>query len=286
MRAIVTTSAAVAAFGLLVLAGCAVTGSLRPQRQPSPPHPTAPADTSLMSDDDRARITALAAERAHVQVEDGYRIGPDDLLDIRIPDLLEAQAPAATRLAQSGGMIAVVAGAPVFEQGIRVNGQGEVSIPTLGMLHAEGLTATALEGEIGRRLKAAGILRAPQVSVQVAEYRSGVVAVIGSVERPGLYPLTRPGATLADLLWAAGGPSKDAGRVVEFVAARPTDAAPAGHPDVVPATPSTYSPVMAPPAPTRAVTRWLGQASIRWRPPARRHPLPSSEMESSCSRPA
>jgi polysaccharide export outer membrane protein len=57
------------------------------------------------------------------------------------------------------------------------------------------------------------------VSVQVAEYRSGVVAVIGSVERPGLYPVTRPHATIADLLWAAGGPSKDAGRVVEFVAA-------------------------------------------------------------------
>ena len=63
---------------------------------------------------------------------------------------------------------------------------------------------------------AAGILRAPQVSVQVAEYRSGVVAVMGSVERPGLYPVTRP-ATIADLIWAAGGPSKDAGRVVEFV---------------------------------------------------------------------
>src|SRR5438094_411681 len=29
-----------------------------------------------------------------------------------------------------------------------------------------------------------------------------VAAVVGSVERPGLYPLTRPGATIADLLWA------------------------------------------------------------------------------------
>ena len=55
-------------------------------------------------------------------------------------------------------------------------------------------------------------------------------AVIGSVERPGLYPLTRPRATIADLLWAAGGPSKEAGRVVEFVAG---DGPRAGTPMVV-----------------------------------------------------
>src|SRR5207247_2062125 len=43
--------------------------------------------------------------------------------------------------------------------------------------------------------------------------------VVGSVEKPGLYPLTRPRATLADLIWAAGGPGKDAGRVIQFVPA-------------------------------------------------------------------
>jgi protein involved in polysaccharide export with SLBB domain len=34
--------------------------------------------------------------------------------------------------------------------------------------------------------------------------------------RPGLYPVTRPGMTVADIIWLAGGPSKDAGRIVEF----------------------------------------------------------------------
>jgi len=74
------------------------------------------------------------------------------------------------------------------------------------------------------------------VSVQIVEYRSRVVAVIGSVERPGLYPLTRPRATLADMIWAAGGPAKEAGRVVEFAPAadsapsRAAEAAPASAP--------------------------------------------------------
>jgi polysaccharide export outer membrane protein len=267
----VTTSAA-AAFALVVTAGCSAT-PLHRKQQLIPPPGTAttartPSDGDLMGTGDRARIRALAAERARAPLADGYRIGPDDLLDIRIPDLLEAQAPAAGRLAQSdAAALPAVAGSPVFQQGIRVNGRGDLSLPMLGVVRAAGLTATALEGEIGRRLKAAGILRAPQVSVQIAEYRSGVVAVIGSVERPGLYPVTRPGATLADLIWAAGGPSKDAGRVVEFVGARPADAAPDHHRGVTavaaaaaghrrrPAAPSTRSPVAASPVLTRVAAQ-------------------------------
>src|SRR5439155_12355076 len=150
----------------------------------------------------------------------GYRIGPDDLLDIRIPDLLEAQPQAASpHGAQGGAEVPTVSGAPTFQQGMRVTAAGEVSVPLLGMVPASGLTPTELEQDIGRRLVAADILRTPHVSVLVAEYRSRVVAVTGSVERPGLYPITRPGTTLADVLWAAGGPNRDAGRVVEFVPA-------------------------------------------------------------------
>src|SRR5439155_208882 len=78
-------------------------------------------------------------------------------------------------------------------------------------------TPTELEHDIARRLVAADILRSPHVTVLVAEYRSRVVAVSGSVERPGLYPITKPGTTLTDILWAAGCPNRDAGRVIEFV---------------------------------------------------------------------
>src|SRR5206468_12898459 len=45
----------------------------------------------LMSSQDRARLEALAAARAKGPSDDGYRIGPDDLLDIRIPDVLAGQ---------------------------------------------------------------------------------------------------------------------------------------------------------------------------------------------------
>jgi polysaccharide biosynthesis/export protein len=94
-----------------------------------------------------------------------------------------------------------------------------IAIPLVGDVRAAGLTARELEEEISRRIVAADLLRTPQVSVQIAEYRSRVVAVVGSVERPGSYPLTRSDATVGDLIWAAGGPTRDAGRIVEFVPA-------------------------------------------------------------------
>jgi polysaccharide export outer membrane protein len=89
----------------------------------------------------------------------------------------------------------------------------------IGNVPAAGRTPAEVERDIAHRLVAGGILINPAVSVQIAEHRSSVVAVMGSVERPGLYPLTRPGATIADLVWAAGGPTRDAGRVVDFAPA-------------------------------------------------------------------
>jgi polysaccharide export outer membrane protein len=184
-------------------------------RSGAPPAPTPTAgsgDERLVSAADRARLAALMTARHDTSADVGYRIGADDLLDVRIPDLLP---PASS----TGGMRAgaVVAETPIFQQGLRVNAQGDVAIPLLGVLPAGGKTPTELESDIAAALKARGLLRNPQVTVAVVEYRSAVVAVVGSVEKPGLYPLTRPNATLADMLWAAGGPAKDAGRVVEFM---------------------------------------------------------------------
>ncbi len=215
---------------LLLVTACA-------SERARPVDPAAAAAASdLTTRADRARLEMVADARAHAPAEVGYRIGPEDLLQIRIPDLTDATTVGP--LAPSGlgaGSLPTVTSQPAFLGGVRVGADGMITLPTVGAVHAEGQTAQELETVIATRLRDGGILRNPQVSVVIAEYRSRVVAVVGSVERPGLYPLTRPGATLADLIWAAGGPSKDAGRVVEFA---PTTGANDGRHAAAPAPPA------------------------------------------------
>jgi polysaccharide export outer membrane protein len=205
----------------VLVAGCSTT-SIRTDLDLPRQHDAAGSIGDLMSTQDHEALAGLAARRAREGL-DGYRIGPDDLLDIRIPKLLSATSDP-TRAANSGAAIPSVAEAPVFQQGVRVSADGDVTLPMIGSVHAAGRTPPELEADIARRLVAAGILTRPNVSVQIAEHRSSVVAVMGSVERPGLYPLTRPGATIAEFIWAAGGPNKDAGRLVEFTPASGRDA--------------------------------------------------------------
>src|SRR5436853_570229 len=83
--------------------------------------------------------------------------------------------------------------AKTVAQGARVSGNGDVTLPYLGQVRADGLTPDQLGRDIASRLVARGILKRPQVSVNVVEYRSRVVAVVGAVERPGVFPTARPG---------------------------------------------------------------------------------------------
>lgn len=171
---------------------------------------------ALLSDADRARLAEVCALRSAATGSGGYHLGPDDLVEVRIPDLLEAQAPAQAQPGNGTMGRPAVGGAPAFQQGLRLDAHGSITIATLGVVPAAGLTPDELEKDIAHRLVKAGILDAPQVSVLVVEYRSRVAAVIGSVERPGVYPVTSGETTLSDLIWLAGGPTREAGRVVQF----------------------------------------------------------------------
>ncbi|MCW5890542.1 MAG: SLBB domain-containing protein [bacterium] len=213
------TIAARVVLGLALATGC---GAGRPA--PVPTAPPATADAGHLDAETRGRLAALAAGRTATGAAGGYRIGPDDLLDVRIPDLL-----AGSPRSEGGRPGQALAEAPVMQQGFRVGADGLVQLPLLGPVPAAGRAPAELEAELRHLLRARGLLRDPQPSVLVAEYRSRVVSVVGAVERPGQYPLTRPDATLADVVWAAGGPAKDAGRVLELTPVGP-DGAPAETP--------------------------------------------------------
>jgi polysaccharide export outer membrane protein len=95
---------------------------------------------------------------------------------------------------------------------VRVGTEGLMRLPLLGMVKVKGLTARQLEGELADLL-GQKYLNDPQVSVFIEEYRSQRIAVLGEVNKPGVYEVTER-RTLTDMLALAGGLSKDADQVV------------------------------------------------------------------------
>jgi polysaccharide export outer membrane protein len=76
----------------------------------------------------------------------------------------------------------------------------------------KGLTAAEAGAAIAARLKEAGILLDPHVTVLIIEYQSQGVTVTGEVKTPGVYPLLGD-RTVMDMIAMAGGLNENAGRV-------------------------------------------------------------------------
>jgi polysaccharide biosynthesis/export protein len=107
-----------------------------------------------------------------------YIIGPQDILDINV-----WKEPTVTRT-------------------VPVRPDGKISLPLLDDIQAAGLTPMQLSDSLAQKLKK--FIADPQVTVIVSQINSQRVYVIGSVGRPGAYPLV-PGMTILQALSSAGG---------------------------------------------------------------------------------
>jgi polysaccharide export outer membrane protein len=123
---------------------------------------------------------------------EGYRIGPGDVLDIRV-----FNRPQLSR------------------EAVRVDARGVIRMPLIeDDIQAGCLTEGELAQAIGTHyLK---YLRNPQVNVFVKEFQSQPVAVIGAVNSPGQFKLQRQ-VRLLELLAFANGPAERAGRTVNII---------------------------------------------------------------------
>ncbi len=85
---------------------------------------------------------------------------------------------------------------------------GMISLPLIGPMKAEGLTAKALEANVTQRLGDA-FLRRPAVNVNINDYKSHRVTVEGAVKEPGVYAF-QPGDRLSSAIALARGNERTA----------------------------------------------------------------------------
>lgn len=119
-----------------------------------------------------------------------YVIGPGDLLSILVYD------------------------APDLSRDVRVSAKGLILVPLLPEpVQADGLTAEELSGALARQFQERQILRNPQITILVKEFKSRPVAVLGAVRKPQMVPVLGP-TTLLEVLSAAEGLANDAGNLI------------------------------------------------------------------------
>jgi polysaccharide export outer membrane protein len=161
--------------------------------------------------DDTQRLAALWEKRMQQRAANDYPIGPGDVLEINVAGVEEMKN--------------------ISE---RVTGDETVSLPFVGIINTRGSTDKTLRSEIRRRLET-NYVRNPQVSLFVKEFRSRQVAVIGAVQKPGLYNLASSADTILSMISQAGGTTDKAAERIMFIPAEP--AAPDKAKEVISAMP-------------------------------------------------
>ena len=131
---------------------------------------------------------------------ESYRLGVNDSINIKCINLAE-----------------------FTDTPIRIDTDGQISLPLIGRIQAAGLTVKQLEQDVTKRLSIYVI--DPLVLVRLDAPRSQPVSVIGAVNKPGVQQLEGT-KTLLELLSLAGGLEQDAGHVVKLTRRREWGAIP------------------------------------------------------------
>ena len=99
-----------------------------------------------------------------------------------------------------------------------VNPDGTVNYPHLGSLRVAGLETSQVANTLSAKLKEAGLLLNPQVTVELTQTPNKKVLVTGAVRTPGQLPFAGE-LTLFEALALAGSATSDAGDLVLVVRA-------------------------------------------------------------------
>ena len=101
----------------------------------------------------------------------------------------------------------------ISDKPVRIDPSGNIDLPIAGRVHAAGLSAEQLKTELEHRL--AREVRKPEVTVEIVEYGSQPVTVLGAVNHPGVLQLSGR-KSVAEILSMAGGLSPTAGPYINI----------------------------------------------------------------------
>jgi len=124
-----------------------------------------------------------------------YLLGPNDVLEVTVPDLFP--------------------GAEVRPSRVQVMASGEISLPLVGRVNVGGMNLSEAQEAITKAY-ADGIFVEPRINVSLLEKNVVEVVVLGQVAAPGNWPLSNYQNDVGHALAAARGLTRDAGDFVEI----------------------------------------------------------------------
>jgi polysaccharide export outer membrane protein len=154
-----------------------------------------PGSTAAESEE-TARLDALWQQRAGDKSEKDFTVGPGDVLEISVPAIEDLK-----------------------DRSVRVSGDNTIALPLAGVIDVKGLTEQGVRDQIKQRLEK--YMYDPQVDVFTKEYESRQVAIVGMVQKPGLYTLTSPNDTILAMISRAGGTTAEGAQRILLIPATP-----------------------------------------------------------------
>jgi polysaccharide export outer membrane protein len=141
-----------------------------------------------------------------------------ELENVTIPPLKEPPPPPDYIVGPNDTIMVTVAGHPEFslglstpttagsitgtQRGCKVDGTGFIQIPTLGLVRVAGLTLPQVRSHMQDLLKQ--YLREPSVVVEVVQYRSQPLYILGQFKNTGVFYMDRPFNVLQGLALGGG----------------------------------------------------------------------------------
>ena len=104
---------------------------------------------------------------------------------------------------------------PDLSAHVRVDKEGNISLPFLKTLHVGGATVGDAKEMIEAKFHNDGILKNPQITIDVEQFATTSVTVMGEVQNPGKVELLAP-HSLLDVIGMTGGETSFAGNEVEL----------------------------------------------------------------------